>query len=183
MDESALIQASRAGDKDAFGRLTDKYYKSIYRLAYRYTGSHTEADDICQETFLRAFEKITALRNGESFKAWIFRITINLSHNVFNKINKEKTMDAQNICEIVNDRSMKKVKGPFETLSAREKADIIHKQLRQMPEHMRLVTILILMEGLSQKDAAGILGCSEPSVSRYIAQARGWLRDRLRNLA
>ena len=92
-------------------------------------------------------------------------------------------MDAQNICEIADDRSVKKVKGPFETLSAREKADIIHKQLRQMPEHMRLVTILILMEGLSQKDAAGILGCSEPSVSRFVAQARGWLRDRLRNLA
>jgi len=91
-------------------------------------------------------------------------------------------MHAQNIYEMVNGLAVKKAETPFETLSSGERAEIIHKQMQDMPQHMRLVTILILMEGLNQRDAAGILSCSEPSVSRHIAQARRWLRNRLRNL-
>jgi DNA-directed RNA polymerase specialized sigma24 family protein len=56
---------------------------------------------------------------------------------------------------------------------------IIHAQLQKMPERLRLATILILMEGLSQKDAAGILKCSESSVSRHLDMARKWLKARL----
>jgi len=80
MDELALIKASRTGDRAAFGGLVDLYYKNIYRLAYRYMGCHAEADDICQETFLRALEKIGTLRDGRCFKAWLLKIALNLSH-------------------------------------------------------------------------------------------------------
>lgn len=59
---------------------------------------------------------------------------------------------------------------------------IIRKQLQRMPELMRLVTISVLMEGFTQKDAAGILNCSEATVSRHLDAARNWLRARLQNL-
>ena len=71
---------------------------------------------------------------------------------------------------------------PLKLVSRRERATVIHSQLQEMPEHMRMVTILIIMEGLTQKDAASILKCSESSVSRHLEAARNWLRPKLRCL-
>lgn len=182
MDEVSLVGASREGDRIAFSSLIDLYYKNIYRLAYQYTGSHHEADDVCQETFLQAFDNIGKLRDGNCFKGWIFMIASNLLRKRIKQIKRERNLAAKipgsdNI-ELIYDRTTE----PFETLSSKEKAITIHKLLQEMSEHMRLVTILILMEGLTQKDAAGIMNCSEASVSRHLETARQWLRVKLENL-
>ena len=78
MDEVSLVQASQMGNKAAFGSLIDRYYQSIYRLAYHFTGNHYDTDEVCQETFLRAFENIRKLKEGSRFKGWIFIIASNL---------------------------------------------------------------------------------------------------------
>jgi len=182
MDDILLVGASQAGDRIAFGSLTDRYYKSIYRFVFRYTGSHHDADEICQETFLRAFVNIRKLRDGDCFKAWIFMIATNLLRKRVKMFTHEKTLDLENqdsfVAKLAEDGNTE----PFKTISAKEKAMIIHEQLQQMPERMRLVTILVLVEGLSQKDTAEILKCSESSVSRYLDMARKWLKGKLRNL-
>lgn len=182
MDELSLVGASRAGDKSAFGSLIDRYYKDVYRLAYQYTGSHHEADDVCQETFLRAFESIGKLRDDSCFKAWVFMIASNLLRKRIKQIKRERKLAARThgaaVAEVAEDKSPE----PFETLSAKEKAIIIHKELQKMPDRVRLAAILILMEGLAQKDAAGIMNCSEASVCRQLDVAREWLRARLRDL-
>jgi RNA polymerase sigma-70 factor (ECF subfamily) len=179
MDELALVRASQRGNKAAFGSLIDRHYKNIYRLAYQYTGSHQDADDVCQETFLRAFGSIRKLRDAKRFKGWIFMIASNLLRKRAKKSRHQRQLTA----EIEDGPAVKLTGGnnvgPFEILSAKEKSGIIHKQLQKMPEHMRLVTVLTLMEGLTQKDAAGVLNCSEASVSRRLDMARKWLRPRL----
>ena len=179
MDDLLLVESSQEGDRIAFGSLIDRYYKSIYRLAFQYTGSHHDADEVCQETFLRAFESVRKLKDGSRFKGWIFMIASNLLRKRSKQIKREKTLNMENPGSIAIKLAEDKTVQPFETLSTQEKTMIIHEQLRQMPEHMRLVTILILMKGLSQKDAAGILNCSESSVSRHLDMARKWLKSRL----
>lgn len=164
----------------AFGSLIDRYYKSIYRFAFQYTGKHHDADEICQESFLRAFENIRKLKDGSRFKGWIFMIASNLLRKRAKQIKREKTLDMENPGNVAIKLAEEKSVQPFESLSTKEKTVVIHEQLRQIPDHMRSVTILILMEGLSQKDAAGILDCSEASVSRHLDMARKWLRIRLR---
>jgi RNA polymerase sigma-70 factor (ECF subfamily) len=175
MDELALVRASQEGDKAAFGSLIDRYYKNIYRLAYQYTGSHQDADEVCQDTFLRAFEGIRKLRNAKRFNGWIFMIASNL----LRKRIKDRKRAARTLDGAAGELTEHNNVEPIETLSAKEKTAIIHKQLQKMPEDMRLVTILILMEGLAQKDVAGVLNCSEASVSRRLDMARKWLRPRL----
>ena len=182
MDELAAVRASQAGDRAAFGVLIERYYKNIYRFAYQCTGNHQDADDVCQETFLRAFGGIRKLRDDNCFKGWIFMIASNLSRKRIKDVRCERKLTARTSAGTSLDLSEDKEIQPFEKLSIKEKAMIIQKQLRQMPEHMRLVTILILVDGLTQKDAAGILNCSEASVSRHLDAARNWLRARLRNL-
>ncbi len=179
MDDLLLVGSSQAGDRTSFGCLVDRYYKSIYRLALQYTGSHHDADEICQETFFRAFENIGKLKDGRSFKGWVFMIASNLLRKRTKQINREKTLDMENSDSIAAKPDENKDTQPSEILSTKEKTTIVREQLQQMPEHMRLATILVLMEGLSQKDAAGILNCSEPSVCRHLDMAKKWLKSRL----
>ncbi|MHC4757292.1 MAG: RNA polymerase sigma factor [Planctomycetota bacterium] len=179
MDDLLLVGSSQEGDRIAFGSLIDKYYKSIYRFAFQYTGKHHDADEVCQETFLRAFEKIRKLKDGSRFKGWTFMIASNLLRKRAKQTKREKTLDMENPGDFTIKLAEDKSAQPFEILSTKERTTIIHEQLQQMPEHMRLVTILILMEGLSQKDAAGILNRSESSVSRHLDMSRKWLKSRL----
>lgn len=179
MEDFLLVGSSQDGDRSAFGSLIDSYYKGIYRFAFQYTGSYHDADEVCQETFLRAFENIKKLKDGNHFKGWIFMIASNLLRKRTKQSKREKTIDMENPSRVAAKLAEDKNTQPFETLSAKEKTTIIHEQLQKMPEHMRLVTILILMEGLSQKDAAGILNRSESSVSRHLDMSRKWLKSRL----
>jgi len=182
MDELAAVRTSQAGDRAAFGALIDRYYKKIYRFAYQFTGSHHDADDVCQETFLRAFDNIKKLKDCNCFKGWIFMIASNLSRKRIKDVRCERKLAARTSVGASLELSEDKDTQPFEKLSRKEKAMIIQKQLQQMPEHMRLVTISVVMEGFTQKDAAGILNCSEATVSRHLEAARNWLRARLRDL-
>ena len=106
-------------------------------------------------------------------------IALNLSRKLIKQLKRERTYDTQNpdgtVFESTRDRNAE----PFEVLSAKERAMIIHEQLAKMPEHMRLAAILVIMEGLTQKDAAKALSCSEASVSRHLEMARKWLKVRL----
>lgn len=179
MDDLLLVGSSQTGDRAAFGSLIDRYYKSIYRFAFQHTGSHHDADEVCQETFLKAFENIRKVRDGSRFKGWVFMIASNLLRKRAKQAKREKPIDMENLGSVVIKLAEDKSTQPFEALSTKEKTAIIHEQLQKMPEHMRLVTILILMEGLSQKDAAGILNRSEPSVSRHLDMARKWLKAKL----
>jgi RNA polymerase sigma factor (sigma-70 family) len=71
---------------------------------------------------------------------------------------------------------------PFENISKNEKASIIRQLLQEMSERLRMVTVLVLMEDLAQKEAAKILNRSEPSISRDLNDAKAWLQGRLKNI-
>lgn len=178
MDEVSLVQASRVGNRAAFGSLVDRYYQSIYRLAYHFTGNHYDADDVCQETFVRALDSIESLKDDSRFKGWIFMIASNL---VRRHIKKEKLASRTSNLILPEAAEHEHIQ-PLERLSNREKAVVIQKRLQEMPEHLRLVTILTIMEGLSQKEAANVLDFSEASVSRYLEAAKKWLHTRLQDL-
>ena len=180
MEELAAVKASQAGDKAAFGLLIDKHYKNIYRYAFHCTGNHPDADDICQETFLKAYNSIGQLKNVNCFREWIYTIASNLSRRRIKKIK------LNNNCLSVSADSLTHMEDknvhPFENITKSEKASIIQNYLQEMSERLRMVTVLVLMEDLTQKEAAKILNRSEPSISRDVNDAKAWLQSRLQNL-
>ena len=182
MDESALVKASQQGDRAVFGELIDRYYQSIYRLAYSYAGQHAVADDICQETFLRALDNIGTLKDVGRFEGWVFVIALNLLHKYRKVLGREKQMFEEDCDRATTKPSTNGVPDPLEGVAAKEKFALVHRYLQEMPDHLRAVAILVLMEGLTQRDAAEVTGYSEASVSRYLDQSRTWLRKRLQNL-
>jgi RNA polymerase sigma-70 factor (ECF subfamily) len=182
MDDLLLVEASQAGDKAAFSSLIDRYYRNVYRLAYQYTGSHHDADDICQEAFLRAFAAIGSLRDGGSFKGWIFTIASNLLRKHAKGMKVERRLAARGSIAGATASAEDGNDAPSAKMAAEETTAIVRRQVQEMPEHVRLVTILVLMEGLSQKEAAAVLHCSEATVCRRLGAAMEWLRARLQNL-
>ena len=181
MDELKAVKASQAGDKAAFGFLIDQNYKNIYRYAFHCTGNHQDADDICQETFLKAFDRIEQLKNGNSFREWLFKIASNLSRKRIKSIKIKRNFIALSADSLNQQQENKNVQ-PFENLTKNEKASIIQEQLQEMSERLRMVTVLVLMENMAQKEAAKILNRSEPSISRDLNDAKAWLQSRLHKL-
>lgn len=179
MDEWAATEASKSGDRKAFGLLVDRYYRNVYRFAFHYTGTHQDADDICQETFVRALSHIGTLNHEGHFRGWLFTIATNLLRRQTRVSRRERECRAE--YPVTNTEGAKGDR-PLDRMTRLERADLIRQELQKMPEAVRLVAILTLMEGHSQREVALIMGCSEATVSRHAETARGLLRVRLRAL-
>ncbi len=157
----------------AFGHLIDRHYQGLYRFAYQCLGSHGDADDVCQETFLQALRRIHSLRDGDCFRPWIYKIALNL----IRRRRRPRWRDAHSSQSLSGDAA-----GAVEALKGRETADRVREEIGRLPPPIRFVTILVLMDGATQKEAAQTIGCSEATVSRHLETAREMLRARLRYL-
>src|SRR5512139_2803810 len=78
----AVVAMVKAGDHEAFRHLVERHSRSVFRLAYRLTGQEQDAEDVVQETFLRAFREIRRFEARSSFATWLYRITVNCSHDL-----------------------------------------------------------------------------------------------------
>ena len=78
----AVVARVKAGDHDAFRHLVERHSRSVFRLAYRLTGHEQDAEDVVQETFLKAFREIRRFEARSSFATWLYRITVNCSHDL-----------------------------------------------------------------------------------------------------
>jgi RNA polymerase sigma-70 factor (ECF subfamily) len=78
-DESAAVERARSGDSDAFRLLVERHGRNVFRLAFRMTGNEEDAEDVVQETFLRAYRQIDKYESRSSFSTWLFRIASNYS--------------------------------------------------------------------------------------------------------
>ncbi len=77
--DAAAVAKARAGDADAFGALVERHSRSIFRLAYRMTGNEHDAEDVVQDTFLRAHRRLARFQERANFGTWLYRIAVNCS--------------------------------------------------------------------------------------------------------
>jgi RNA polymerase sigma-70 factor (ECF subfamily) len=179
MNEVTQVTASQRGDRQAFGQLIDGYYQRVYRLAYRFTGCHASADDVCQETFLQALEKLGSLRQPEQFAAWLMAIASNTARQHLKRLKRMRPMDVDDIKNMAEAKT-ERPEGSWDSLADQDKSRIVNQHIQEMPDHLRQTATITILEGLNQKQAARILGFSEASVCRYMLQARTWLQEKLR---
>ena len=79
--ETELVLAAQAGDRDAFGQLVERYERTVYALAFRRLGNHAEAQEVCQEVFVKAMQKLDQLREPECFAGWLRSVTVRTAIN------------------------------------------------------------------------------------------------------
>ncbi len=174
--EQLALDKARGGDREAFGDLVKMHQKRVWKVALHLLGSQAEADDVTQETFLRAFRGIDRFDGRSELSTWLYRIVVNLSLNVLRKRKRAPlTVDP-------SDPRLGPPPGgsdPFAEVEARKLYARLVEALEQLSLSLRTTVVLVAIEGLAHKDVAEILGCSEGTIAWRIHQARRLLKDRL----
>ncbi len=157
---------------------------SVYRAASVLAGEGSEAEDLVQDTFLRAYERFGSFRQGTNCRAWLLTILRHLAVDRY----RASRRNPRPVPEEVLEDAVEDAGGPGdapppvigdETAFFDLFGDEVTRMLRALPREARLALLLCDVEGLAYADIAGILGCPVGTVRSRIARARGALRERL----
>jgi len=163
-DEADLIRAAQAGDRPAFAALIERYWDRLYRWLCRLTRDSTTAEDITQETFLKAFAAVGRFQAGSNFRAWLFRI----AHNNF--VNQRRAV-RHNRQPLVPEIA-EELRGPVGETLSREALRLIAEAVAKLPSDFRGALTLRVDEGLSFRDVAAVLGITEETARWRVFKAR-----------
>lgn len=172
IDESLLIEAVRRGDSAAFDGLVRRYMRRAWAVAYRLLQHHEDAEDLVQEAFLTALEKIDTFETGRPFGPWFFRILVNRGRNQLASRTRRATLpipgDAASAAE-----------SPAREAERSELRSQIEAALEQLPERQRLIVKLFELEGFSGSEIAEMLDMPPGTVRWNLHQTRSRLRTLL----
>jgi RNA polymerase sigma-70 factor (ECF subfamily) len=176
------LQKLRSGDRSEFGRMVEVYSSPIYRLALNMLGSEQDAEDVLQETFIKAFKGIQGFKEQSNLSTWIYRIAINEALMILRKARRiagslddsDETDDDVEPREVVDWCCL-----PEESFLREEVRNELDAAIKLLPEKLRIVFILRDMEDMSIRDTASTLGITEMAVKTRLLRARLQLRENL----
>lgn len=179
--EAELATELRSGSEAAFDWLVTHYHGPVYGLVRGVLCDSSEAADVTQEVFLKAFRGIRDFRGGSSLKTWLYRIAVReaLNHRRWSwrhlrqQIFLDEAAEGQNsIFELEDSRP-----SPFEALATRELQQVVQRALDSVAESFRAAVILRDLEGMSYEEVAEVLGVSVGTVKTRILRGRRALRE------
>ncbi len=173
---SALVDAAKRGDQRAFESLVRRYRKRIYALALHITGSASEADDITQEVFLKAYRALADFEGRSQFFTWVYRMTVNRSLNARRDRARrgEDTLDDPRLelAIAVDARS-----NPGRVAELRQTYARLLRALDSLPIDMRTTVILVSLQGLSHGEVAVVQNVSDGTIAWRMHEARRRLNE------
>ena len=174
--DDQLILQTREGDRRAFDLLVKRYQKRVYFLALRMARDHDAADDIAQETFVRAYFAIGSFTLGRNFYTWLYRICMNLSINHI-KRRKFAVPASQMSDESDPLEQAASAPNPSEALLSKEKTARIESAIDSLSPKYKAVLVLRAYEDMSYEDIARTLDISVGTVMSRLFRAREKIRD------
>ena len=173
---TALVAAAKAGDARAFEALVSRYRKRIFALALHITGSASEADDIAQDVFLKAYRALPEFEGRSQFFTWVYRMTVNRSLNV----RRDRARRGENVLDdprlelaiAVDARS-----DPGREAELRQTYARLLRALDALPVDMRTTVILVSLQGLSHGEVAVVQKVSEGTIAWRMHEARRRLHE------
>ena len=164
-EEAEWIRAAQAGDRSAFARLIERYWDRLYRWLYRMTRDRHAAEDLTQETFLKALAAVKTFRAGSNFRAWVFRI----GHNNF--VN-QKRAERRTKLPLPDDVAAADLGFAEAATENREALETIARAVADLPSDFRAALTLRVEEGLSFREVARILNTTEETARWRVFKAR-----------
>jgi RNA polymerase sigma-70 factor, ECF subfamily len=171
-EEADWVRRSQQGDPDAFGALVERYQRMVHALTYRMTGSMADAEDLAQETFLRAFRRLETFRGESKFSSWLCRIAVNAC---LNWAQRERRRDEVHR-HWAQDEAVFADGGAAPTDGGATNPQRVTAALLRLPAPQRAAVVLTACDGLSHAEAARALGCAETTVSWRLFVARRKLK-------
>jgi RNA polymerase sigma-70 factor (ECF subfamily) len=156
IDEGEIIVRVLAGDREAFAELVDAYKGPVFRLAFRMTGNERDADDLSQETFLRAYLSLGRFRQGEKFFPWLYTVGLNVIRNHLRRVKAVPEVEAAKGAPDAEDPRG----NPADVAIGRERGRRLQGYLLKLPTPVRQALVLRFYEGMSFEDIAGLTGDS-----------------------
>ena len=176
-DELALIRKAKRGDGKAFSQLVRMHQKRIYRLVYRFCPDHDTADELAQETFVKAYTSLQTFREEFKFSSWLGAIATNLALNHLKRQKRQISMEDYPIQEIVSDPNPRA--NPVENLTEKEMRSKLEEEVEKLPPEFKAAFILRIHEELSYEQIAERLGIEIGTVMSRLFRARSRLKKAL----
>lgn len=171
---------------DSFDEIVAKYYPKVYNICYRYMLNPEEAEDLTQDTFVRAHQSFANFRGESAIFTWLYRIAINLCHNRTKQLKRRKRMEQESLDEPVGEEGEEQQKeipdltmSPERVTESKELQQYLQRCVRALPTDYKDVIILREFQGLSYEEIAETLGCSLEAVKSRLFRARACLKDKL----
>ena len=182
-----LVNRARSGDDGAFEMLVKYYQDRIYNHVARMVHDPSEAEDVAQETFVRAYQALSHFRGEASFQTWLYRIASNLAIDASRrrKLRQWQTVSLDEPIEdeespLARDLADGGSRTPGDELASGALRDHVWSALAELSDKLRPLVILYDLQGLSYREIAQLLGCPLGTVKSRLFNARYQLRDKLR---
>jgi RNA polymerase sigma-70 factor (ECF subfamily) len=172
VDDSALVARVRAGDVSAFDTLVHRHLRRAFSLAYRVLRHREDAEDLVQDAFMIAYQRLDTFEEGRPFAPWFMRILLNRALNARKARAIRRTDD-------VPDDAAAVAPSPDREAEASDERARVRRALARLPERQRLVLEMFELEGYSAAEVGAILDISVGTVRWYAHEARAALRRAL----
>lgn len=185
LTDLAAVAQARSGDTDAFRVLVERHSRSLFRLAFRMTGNEQDAEDVVQESFLRAYRSLGQFDDRASFGTWLYRIATNCSLDLVRsrKRRSEGTAPADSEMEDPILSLPSNDPTPERAALSGEVRDRVSEAMKDLSPTERTAFVLRHFEGMCLEDVSRILGCQAGAAKHSVFRAVQKLRRALEPLA
>lgn len=180
-----LVRRVQQGDKAAFDLLVIKYQHRIVHLVNRYVKDPSEAQDVAQDSFIKAYKALGDFRGDSAFYTWLYRIAINTAKNYLlsrSRRHSDYEVDMQDAEQIENAPQLKDIETPEHQLMNEQIIAVIKSAIEKLPEEMRIAITLREFEGMSYEEIAEAMDCPIGTVRSRIFRAREAIDEKLNPL-
>lgn len=184
LEQQLSIEALQHGDRAEFARMVDVFSGPLYRLALKMLGSPQDAEDVLQNTFIKALQNLKTFEERSSLSTWLYRIAVNEALMLLRKQKPEVSL-TDTLPEDGEDKDYSPVEFtdwcclPEEEFLTTESRQALDASIRRLPETLRVVFLLRDIEGLSIRETSEALGLTETAVKTRLLRARLRLRELL----
>ena len=175
LDDESIMRLIQQGDHGAFSEIVHRHAKRFYSISYRILFNKHDAEDIVQEAFLRLWEKSNLWNphRKAKFTTWFYKVVVNLC------LDHNRKKVAMHLTEEI--KSTGKTKGGEEILNEKQRQEILNRCLQELPDQQRLALNLCFYEGLSNQEAADIIGVKIKALQSLIMRAKTTLKEKVKH--
>lgn len=172
--DEQLVAKVQAGDRHSFDLLVLKYQHKVMGLVRRFVKDQSEAEDVAQEAFIKAYRAISSFRGDSAFYTWLYRIAVNTAKNTLDarKRRPGSDIDIDDVEEFAFSDSLRLDENPESLLASEDMHRVVEETLAGLPEELRKALMLREFDGLSYEDIAQIMDCPIGTVRSRIFRAR-----------
>ncbi|HUW07913.1 MAG TPA: sigma-70 family RNA polymerase sigma factor [Williamwhitmania sp.] len=177
MTDADLIAQIKCGNTNAFRFLVSKYQRLVWHMVLRMVRQQEDAEDMCQEVFIRVFRNIDSYRGDSKLSTWIGSIAYNTCIDHIRRRGKEKLQLNENLEDF--SISLPSPQTPSELLQSSDLKRSVHLLVDQLPVHYRTVITLFYLEEFSIQEIGDITSMQEGTIKSYLNRGRKLIRDAL----